>query len=450
MELLLERGADPAAMLEDGSTALIAASFGGYHEIVDILAKASSHTVNARFKNGSTPLMTAALNGYISVVRVLLEYKADVNAVNDDSWGALAVAAQKGCVQIVTLLLQANATVDTVTDRGFTPLMLAIKSGHCEVVRVLVEHGALINHFELDPLQDQLSTKKIPLYYGYLSPLMLAINSGKLEIVSYLLEHEADLFLDLALLISHCEQPRDKYTTEEHERLKKLSRLAEESEATLQKLTEKTEAAERIRVVNLLRDAQIQVESSNRKLEIFQEENQQQQEALRDATLVYSYFSTPLLFAVYWNNTEIVRVLLEAEASRANKLPTSTAASDPSPTAATTISDATPTTPTQSRSKLTQQCNAQGLSAIQLAADYYYPDTVLLLLEYGGILGIQQDKTWRWMKFLNRLLYHWQFITFGRFLSVRIRESFWPAAGKIRRNSLDTGCDSRSKATKSD
>jgi ankyrin repeat protein len=385
--------------LEDGSTATIAASYGGYHEIVDLLVSANEDCMNGRFKNGSTPLMTAALNGHLSVVQVLLKHGVEVNARNEDSWSALAVAAQKGCLQITKLLLAAHAEVDAVTDRGYTPLMLAVKAGHLELTKVLVEHGAQVNHFRFDWLEDKLAPAKIPLLYGYLSPLMLAINTGDVALIEFLLQQEADLSLDLAQIIPHSESPKDKYTQEGHEALKKALRLAEEAEAALKLIVEKGETTQRLRNANNYRDAQTAVEVAGKRLEQFQDEQIQQQQALRDATLVYTHFSTPLLFAVYWDNPEIVRMLMAAASTGQSG---SEAAVCDAGAASTSAGGLVPA--------LLAQRNVHDLSAIELAVAYGYPQMVLLLMEYGATLPFDAEAVRLWAK----LLYRWQFVAIAR------------------------------------
>jgi ankyrin repeat protein len=396
--------------LEDGSTATIAASYGGYHKIVDLLVSADKECMNGRFKNGSTPLMTAALNGHLSVVQVLLRHGVEVNTVNEDCWSALAVAAQKGCLQITKLLLAAHADVDCTTDRGYTPLMLAVKSGHLELAKALVQHGAAVNHFHFDRLEDKVATAKIPLLYGYLSPLMLAINAGDVKLIEFLLQQDADVSLDLAQIIPHSESPKDKYTQEGHEALKKTLRLAEEEEAALKRIVEKGETTQRLRNANNYRDAQAAVEAAEKKLEQFQEEHRQQQQALRDATLVYTHFATPLLFAVYWDNEEIVRMLLSAASAGQGG---SEAA----------VCDAGAVAPGYSCvAALLEQRNVHDLGAIELAVAYGYPQMVLLLMEYGATLPVDMEA----IRFWGKMMYRWHFVAIARITAHAVYQRlFW-------------------------
>src|SRR5437870_2725674 len=68
------RGADPNARMREGSTALTAAAYGGYADVVmQLLARHADP--RAADQQGRTPLMAAALNGHI--VELLRRVSAD-------------------------------------------------------------------------------------------------------------------------------------------------------------------------------------------------------------------------------------------------------------------------------------------------------------------------------------------------------------------------------------
>lgn len=399
--------------LDDGSSALIAASFGGYPEIVEMLSHCDPKCLTARFKNGSTPLMTAALNGFINVVEVLVAQGVDVNQVNDDQWSALSVAAQKGCFKITKFLLSQKAEVDVCTNKGFTPLMLAIKAGHVDIARELLQHGAQVNHFAFDAQEETLAVKKMSLYYGYLTPLMLAINRGDKGLVALVLQNGADLYLDLALLMSQAVQPEDKYSLGELEDIKKQVRLAEEKEQEYKANAGKT-AGNR----NVEKEVQQEIAHAQRRLEIFQEDQELQEQALRDATFVYTYFSTPLLFAVYGNNLEIARLLLVHEQTSGGEDKNSRADG-------------------VKKRRLVDLRNAQDVSALQLAADYRFSEMVLLLLQHGAAFPLLKDLGWRMLRFLVYLSWKWHFIILFRFLFWYTRNLFADFGKPVTRSTKD-------------
>eukprot|EP01032_Pedospumella_encystans_P015869 gene15869-18130_t len=371
VRVLLKHGADVHLALEDGSTAIVAASAGGYQDIVRILAEHDKSCLEVRFKNGSTPLMTACLSGYVTVVQVLLAQGAAVNVLNDDHWSALTVAAQKGCFQITKELLAHGAEFDTCSDKGFTPLMYAIQGGFFEVAEELIRSGAKVNHFTLSADGETLTKAEIPLVYGYMTPLMLAINQGDTRFVELILNSGADLYLDLALLMVHSKQPKDKYTPTELEELKKQIRLAEEKEKVLKENSSKEPSARNIAVA---KDASEEVDRAHQRLETFVDDQEAQEQTQQEATFVYTFFSRPLLFAVYWNNAEMVKMLLQCELALARKVQENES----------TAQDLCP--------PIIELENAQDMNALQLAADYFYGDMVLLLMRHHAFFSFAKDK----------------------------------------------------------
>jgi ankyrin repeat protein len=110
VRLLLEAGADVHAKQQNtvGFRALNQAAYFGHPECINDLVNWGAD-VNALDGHGGTPLVAAALNGEIECVRVLLAFKADVNKA---------------------------------TKRGSTPLMKAARYSHNKVVRMLIVAGA--------------------------------------------------------------------------------------------------------------------------------------------------------------------------------------------------------------------------------------------------------------------------------------------------------------------
>jgi hypothetical protein len=102
--------------------------------------------VNVKSKYGWTPLMLAGSNGHQSLVELLLELKADVNAIADLGYTALALAAQKGSLAVVKKLLEAGATVDVPADMCGGSLLTYVRTGpgaqNTEIVALLKSAGA--------------------------------------------------------------------------------------------------------------------------------------------------------------------------------------------------------------------------------------------------------------------------------------------------------------------
>ena len=94
---------------------------------------------------GKTPLHLAVELNQEAMVALLIEAKADVNAVTRTQKTPLHVAAQKGNVCIINRLLDAGATIDAACDVGCTPLHEAAANGHQEAVIALVTRNANSN-----------------------------------------------------------------------------------------------------------------------------------------------------------------------------------------------------------------------------------------------------------------------------------------------------------------
>jgi len=105
---------------EDG-----AAMGGGeeHEELVELLLEMDAK-VNVPNNNGSTALCRAAWRARKSVVQLLVEKRADVNAVMMDKGGtALHWATEKGHEAVVRLLVEGGADNNAATtDNGSTAL----------------------------------------------------------------------------------------------------------------------------------------------------------------------------------------------------------------------------------------------------------------------------------------------------------------------------------------
>ena len=92
---------------------------------------------------GSTALMAASFKGFAQIVSILLQRGANVSMVNDHGDAALHMAAQRGHVPVAKMLVKAGADVESATPpSSFTPLHQAAKYGHSGVVTMLLKAGA--------------------------------------------------------------------------------------------------------------------------------------------------------------------------------------------------------------------------------------------------------------------------------------------------------------------
>lgn len=120
-----------------------AAQNGKLAEVNALLAKGGD--ANAALDDGRTALMAASYFGHVAVAEALLKAKADVNKATGHGTTALMYASQQGKMEIVELLVKNGAKIDASNDKGETPLMKAAFNGYSGIVKVLVNEGADVN-----------------------------------------------------------------------------------------------------------------------------------------------------------------------------------------------------------------------------------------------------------------------------------------------------------------
>ena len=93
---------------------------------------------------GGTPLHIAAGHGLTDVVELLLENKANVNALDKFGRTALIDALNSGKIELVSLLLANGCQVEIACRDGRTALHIAVLHDLKEVVKLLLENKANI------------------------------------------------------------------------------------------------------------------------------------------------------------------------------------------------------------------------------------------------------------------------------------------------------------------
>jgi len=92
-----------------------------------------------------TALHLAAQTGQPNCVQILLDFKANVDAVTPHRWTALHKAAFYGNPHCVRKLARWDCDLEKVTDKSFTAIHLAAMTDRAECVEVLCHSGANIN-----------------------------------------------------------------------------------------------------------------------------------------------------------------------------------------------------------------------------------------------------------------------------------------------------------------
>lgn len=128
----------------DGNTLLHQASRQGRTAAVRLLLEKRAD-VNALNKYRMTPLHSAAIQGHLETAALLVSRGADMNAGNHRGWTPLFNAAMEGETQFVEFLLANRAKIDIQDDDGNMALHYACGNCRRTAVAALLAGGANIN-----------------------------------------------------------------------------------------------------------------------------------------------------------------------------------------------------------------------------------------------------------------------------------------------------------------
>jgi len=179
---LLESGADPNAVDDDGWTPLMLAAMNGNREIVDMLLQHGADPNIGESEYGS-PLAAAAVSPVAeedvssAVIDALLRSGAEIDKTNGSGMTPLFFAAREGKLDVVRSLLKAGADPKHRDVRDWTPLMFGIMSEQTDLIQALLNAGA-------DPNVREWETGRTSMHH--------AVERGIPEIIALLLENGAD------------------------------------------------------------------------------------------------------------------------------------------------------------------------------------------------------------------------------------------------------------------
>ena len=126
---------------------LVAALAGRHFKTADLL-RCYGADPNCRGEFMRIPLHPAAYYGDLEVVQKLIEYNADISAVDLQGLTPFHLASEGLHLRdrsVLRLLLEHGADINTRAKDGSTPLHLAMCFGALETVRLLLENGADVN-----------------------------------------------------------------------------------------------------------------------------------------------------------------------------------------------------------------------------------------------------------------------------------------------------------------
>ncbi len=128
-----------------GMSALMIASSAGQYDAVKLLLNHRAD-INAVDGLGNTAFFYASRMGHIRVVKLLIEKGMDVN-IKQTIFGmsALTLTAVSNDTEIAKLLIEHGADVNASDNNGVSALIQAVVSGGYEMAKLLVQNGANVN-----------------------------------------------------------------------------------------------------------------------------------------------------------------------------------------------------------------------------------------------------------------------------------------------------------------
>lgn len=145
VQMLLNNRANTKLLLRHNyNTILHTACSVGSKKTAQLLLEYKSN-VKATDDNGCTPLHLAAGTNNASLLHVLLEYGAKIDATNNHRETPLHCASKSGCKDSVMKLLEWGADTGGTNHRGLTALQLAFLGSHNEVISLLLTAGARVD-----------------------------------------------------------------------------------------------------------------------------------------------------------------------------------------------------------------------------------------------------------------------------------------------------------------
>lgn len=131
-------------LLRSGDTHILFVAIWSQPSLVPWLLERGASTDSRPGLESNTPLMQAAADGDTALVNLLLDFGAEIEAVNDCNERALGFACSWRQPDAARLLLERGADPNALEDSDKTYLDWSIISEHTEMVDLLRSYGALM------------------------------------------------------------------------------------------------------------------------------------------------------------------------------------------------------------------------------------------------------------------------------------------------------------------
>jgi ankyrin repeat protein len=144
---LLDNKADAHRLNDQGEKALHLAAAAG---CIDVISTLSPLMDDLDELSGSqrSALMLAAHNGNVNAMRTLLELGSKAEKTSPDGWTALHAAVSGSEVEAASLLLDNKADVNALTQGKATPMLLAIMEKNKPMIELLSSRGGKLLHLD--------------------------------------------------------------------------------------------------------------------------------------------------------------------------------------------------------------------------------------------------------------------------------------------------------------
>ena len=176
MSMLLDAGANPNHIPDDGFPALVVAAYSNSWEIITLLLERGAR-ISSTNNHQYSAVHIAAWNGHVESMETLLRHSAPHDTRTADKNTPLSLAAHGHHPDVIELLLPYGCDVNNSDKDLDTPLHYASFNGDADSVRLLLRHGA-----------DPDAKNRV-----YVTPLWNAVYCKNTAIVKLLLENNVDL-----------------------------------------------------------------------------------------------------------------------------------------------------------------------------------------------------------------------------------------------------------------
>lgn len=148
-------------------------------DIIKLLVENGADVQRKTLQHHLQPIHLASMYGFDLCVRQLVEYGADVDALDNKFRSPIFLSIKYGNTSTAQTLIDLHSNIDNRHQGGgFSLLHLACELGYLDIIKILVKQGVDINS---------------KMKYDECSPLMIACKKGDLEMTKLLVELGADV-----------------------------------------------------------------------------------------------------------------------------------------------------------------------------------------------------------------------------------------------------------------